>query len=201
MAFGESGWLPSEQWVDAEVRGRGWLGMLIFVGIGGFASAFAFPRQMVAFLAGYAFGFGIGSILAVLAALLGCMLAFSLSRSLFRSWLQDRFSGRIRAIDGFLRLHPFSMAVALRLLPLGSNALISLLAGMSSVRGLPFFAGSGIGYIPQSLIFALAGSGIAVDSSLRLGLAAALLLISSLIGFRLYRSHRGASLTQPSSSK
>lgn len=181
--------LLSEDWVNTQVRGMGWHGGLLFLGAGALATALAFPRQIVAMLAGYAFGFAAGTVLAILAALLGCMLAFTVARGLGRVPLQSRFGPRIRKLDTFLGQHPFSMALALRLLPLGSNALISLLAGLSSVRGLPFFAGSAVGYLPQSLIFALAGSGISVDPTLRLSLATVLLLASGLIGMLLYRRH------------
>lgn len=189
LAYGPFDGLLSERWMDDEIRSAGWRGLLLFLGIGALATALAFPRQIIAMLAGYAFGFAIGAGLAVLAALLGCMLAFSVARWLARSPLQQRFGPRIRKLDGFLGEHPFGTALALRLLPLGSNALISLLAGLSSVRGLPFFAGSALGYLPQSLIFALAGSGISVDPGLRFALAGGLLLASGMIGFAMYRRH------------
>ncbi len=189
LAYGPFDGLLSERWMDSEIRGAGWRGLLLFLGIGALATALAFPRQLVAMLAGYAYGFAIGAGLAVLAALLGCMLAFSVARWLARTPLQQRFGPRIRKIDGFLGQHPFGTALALRLLPLGSNALISLLAGLSSVRGLPFFAGSAVGYLPQSLIFALAGSGISVDPGLRFTLAVVLLLASGMIGIVMYRRH------------
>lgn len=189
LAYGPFDGLLSERWMDSEIRGAGWRGLLLFLGIGALATALAFPRQLVAMLAGYAYGFAIGAGLAVLAALLGCMLAFSVARWLARKPLQQRFGPRIRKLDGFLGQHPFGSALALRLLPLGSNALISLMAGLSCVRGLPFFAGSALGYLPQSLIFALAGSGISVEPGLRLTLAVVLLLASGMIGIVMYRRH------------
>jgi len=180
----------SEQWIDAEVRGQGWHGDLIFLAVGMLTTALGFPRQVVAFLGGYAFGFISGTVLAALAALLGCVLAFFYARWLGRSLIQNRFPGRIRKVDAFLHEHPFSMAVVIRLLPVGSNAVTNLLAGVSSVRGLPFFAGSAVGYLPQTLVFALAGSGVNFDPALRLTLAGVLFVVSSLIGVWLYRRHR-----------
>ncbi len=180
----------SEQWIDAEVRGKGWHGDLIFLAAGMLTTAVGFPRQVVAFLGGYAFGFVAGTALATLAAIMGCVLAFFYARWLGRSLIQNRFPGRIRKIDAFLHEHPFSMAVVIRLLPVGSNAVTNLLAGVSSVRGLPFFAGSGVGYLPQTLVFALAGSGVNFDPALRLTLAGVLFVVSSLIGVWLYRRHR-----------
>ncbi len=180
----------SEHWIDAEVRGKGWSGNLIFLAMGALTTAVGFPRQVVAFLGGYAFGFVSGSALATSAAALGCVLAFYYARWFGRGLVAHRFPGRIRKVDDFLRGHPFSMAVVIRLLPVGSNLVTNLLAGVTSVRGLPFFAGSALGYVPQTLVFALAGSGVNFNPALRLTLAGILFVVSSLIGVWLYRRHR-----------
>jgi len=180
----------SERWIDAEVRGKGWTGDLVFLAMGAATTALGFPRQVVAFLGGYAFGFISGSVLGTLAALIGCVLAFFYARWFGRGLIAHRFPGRIRKVDDFLRGHPFSMAVVIRLLPVGSNLVTNLLAGVTSVRGLPFFAGSAVGYLPQTLVFALAGSGVNFNPALRLTLAGVLFVVSSLIGVWLYRRHR-----------
>lgn len=185
----------TEHWIDAEIRGKGWTGSLLFLGMGALATGLGFPRQVIAFLGGYAFGFVAGTGLSLLATVLGCVAAFIYARWMGRSLIQHRFPGRIRKLDDFLRGHPFSMSLVIRLLPIGSNAVTNLLAGVSSVRGLPFFAGSALGYLPQNLVFALAGSGVNFDPTLRLTLATALFVISSLIGIWLYRRrHLGETL-------
>lgn len=180
----------TQHWVDSEIRGRGWMGMGLFLAAGMLATGLGFPRQVMAFLGGYAFGFLAGTALATLAALLGCIMGFLYARWLGRAFVQKRFPGRLRKLDDFLHLHPFSMTVLIRLLPVGHNASTNLLAGVSSVRALPFFAGSALGYLPQNMVFALAGSGVDLDPSLRLTLAALLFIISSLLGVWLYRRHR-----------
>jgi uncharacterized membrane protein YdjX (TVP38/TMEM64 family) len=180
----------SQHWIDNEVRGKGWAGDLLFLAVGALATALSFPRQVVAFLGGYAFGFATGTALATLATLLGCVLGFFYARWLGRGFVQKRFPGRIRKLDDFLHRHPFSMSLVIRLLPVGHNASTNLLAGVSSVRAAPFFAGSALGYLPQNLVFALAGSGVNLDAALRLTLAVVLFVVSSLIGVWLYRRHR-----------
>ena len=185
--FGE---LLSQHWIDNEVRGKGWSGDLLFLAVGTLATALSVPRQVIAFLGGYGFGFVAGTALATLATLLGCVLGFFYARWLGRGLVQARFPGRIRKLDAFLHQHPFSMTLVIRLLPVGHNASTNLLAGVSSVRALPFFAGSVLGYLPQNLVFALAGSGVNLDQALRLTLAVALFVISSLLGIGLYRRYR-----------
>ncbi|OYY92435.1 MAG: SNARE associated Golgi protein [Hydrogenophilales bacterium 28-61-23] len=180
----------SQHWIDSEIRGKGWTGDLLFLAVGGLATALSFPRQVVAFLGGYAFDFFSGTVLSTLATLLGCVLGFFYARWLGRGFVQKRFPGRIRKLDAFLHQHPFSMTLVVRLLPVGSNAATNLLAGVSSVRALPFFAGSVLGYLPQNLVFALAGSGVNLDPTMRLSLAVALFVVSSLVGIWLYRRYR-----------
>ena len=82
------------------------------------------------------------------------------------------------------------MTLLIRLLPIGNNLATNLAAGVTSVRALPFILGSLIGYIPQTLVFALVGSGVNVDPALRIGLAVLLFLVSGVIGVWLYRKYR-----------
>jgi uncharacterized membrane protein YdjX (TVP38/TMEM64 family) len=182
--------LLDQGWIDREVRGKGLSGDMIYLGAGAIATALGFPRQVIAFLGGYAFGLSWGTLLAALAAAAGCVLAFYYARLLGRSLVANRFPGRVRRLDEFLGTHPFSMALLLRLLPVGSNAVTNLVAGVSSVRPLPFVAGSTVGYLPQTLVFALAGSGIRLNPGLRIGLAVVLFLLSGLLGIYLYRRYR-----------
>jgi uncharacterized membrane protein YdjX (TVP38/TMEM64 family) len=72
----------------------------------------------------------------------------------------------------------------------GSNLVTTLVAGVSSARALPFIIGSALGYIPQTVVFALAGSGVNLDPTRRIGLAVLLFVISGVIGVMLYRKYR-----------
>jgi uncharacterized membrane protein YdjX (TVP38/TMEM64 family) len=179
-----------QSWIDREVRGRGVTGELVFLGVGALAMALGFPRQVIAFLGGYAYGALLGTTLALLSAVLGCTLSFYYARLLGRALVQGRFPDKVRRLDEFLGRHPFNMALLIRLLPVGHNLSTNLIAGVSSVRALPFIAGSGLGYLPQTLVFALAGSGVNIDPAWRLGSAVLLFLLSALLGVWLYRRFR-----------
>ncbi|MDA0305447.1 MAG: VTT domain-containing protein [Proteobacteria bacterium] len=179
-----------ETWIDKFVRGQGTPGILLFVGVGWGLTSVGLPRQLVAFLGGYAFGFVIGTGLALAATTLGCVTAFMFARLLGRELVARKISERIKRIDDFLSDNPFSMTLLIRLLPLGSNFLTNLAAGVSGVSPWPFFAGSALGYIPQMVVFALVGSGIALDPGLRISLSAVLFVVSGLIGISLYRKYR-----------
>lgn len=179
-----------EAWIDRHVRGQGLSGDLIFLGMGAVVIAVGMPRQFIAFLGGYAYGAGLGTLLATLAAALACVLTFYYARLLGRAYIAKRFAGRIRKLDAFVHDNPFSMTLLIRFLPAGSNLVTNLIAGVSSVRALPFFAGSALGYVPQSAVFALVGSGVQVGGGLRIALAVALFAVSGLLGVMLYRRYR-----------
>ncbi|OOZ39477.1 SNARE associated Golgi protein [Solemya pervernicosa gill symbiont] len=184
------GSLLDKGWIDSEIRGKGLDGELIFIAIGALATAVGLPRQLIGFLGGYAFGFLFGTLAALIAASLGCVIAFYYSRLFGRALVMARFERRIRRVNDFLSGHTFSMTVLIRLLPIGSNLATNLAAGVTHVPAFAFIAGSALGYIPQTAVFALAGSGIEVDPVLRIGLAIALFVISGVLGAYLYRRFR-----------
>jgi uncharacterized membrane protein YdjX (TVP38/TMEM64 family) len=180
----------NEAWIDARVRGHGVNGALLFLLMGGLFTAIGLPRQVVAFLGGYAFGVGLGTLLGALAALLGCILGFGYARFVGRDFVRARLGERVRRFDRFIADHPFSMTVLIRLLPAGSNLLTNLAAGLSAIRPMAFFSGTLLGYVPQTLVFALVGSGVHLAPGLKLLMAAGLFLLSGALAVYLYRRFR-----------
>lgn len=182
--------LLDAKWVDSEIRGHGLSGEVIYLVIGSVVTAVGFPRQAVCFLAGYAFGLSGGVFLSSLASIFGCIFCFFYARLLGRDLVLHKFAARVRRIDDFLHENPLTMAVLIRFLPVGSNLLTNLLAGVSSVRPIPFFVGSIVGYLPQTIVFVLLGSGIQVDPMLRVSLSVALFGASGVLGVYLYKRLR-----------
>ncbi|HEY9098622.1 MAG TPA: VTT domain-containing protein [Thiobacillus sp.] len=180
----------NEAWIDARVRGHGLNGALLFLLMGGVLTAIGLPRQIIAFLGGYAFSVGLGTVLGALAALIGCVLSFGYARLFGKGLLRTKLGARASRFDHFIHAHPFSMTVLIRLLPVGSNSLTNLAAGISSIRPIPFLAGTLLGYLPQTLVFALVGSGVHIAPALKLTLAISLFLISGALGAYLYRHFR-----------
>ncbi|MCR0983025.1 TVP38/TMEM64 family protein [Roseomonas populi] len=184
---GESGMA----WVDHWIRGQGLLGEALFIAAGTAAAAAGLPRQAVAFLGGYAFGATIGTALSLLAQVLGCAIAFLWARMVGRGWaarrLEGRFGRRLRPLHDRLAASPFGATLALRLLPVGNNLALNLLAGLSGLRLAPFLAASAVGYLPQTLVFVLLGDGVAVDRTAQLALGAVLFIVSVVLGILLLR--------------
>lgn len=166
-------------------------GQLTFVLTAAALCAIGLPRQAACFAAGFSFGAARGVGLAMLAQLLGCCLSFFWARLVAHDAAQ-RLLGRqaqaggwrawlLRA-DGWMAHAPFSTTLILRLVPVGNNLLLNLVAGVSRTAFLPFLAASAIGYVPQTLVFALAGSGVHVDRGLEMALGGALFVLSGLLG-------------------
>ncbi len=158
------------------------LGALMFFGAGAALTAFGVPRQAVAFAAGYAFGAWRGGVLAMAAQMLGCCVDFWWARAVARDWAVRRLRGRLARLDHTLADRPFVATLTLRLLPVGNNLVLNLLAGVSGLRAAPFLAATLIGYLPQTAIFVLAGSGVHVNRAAQLATAGALFAISACLG-------------------
>lgn len=195
------GWLlrtlgaaPGTAWVDRHVRDEGLLGEALFVAAAALGTAVGVPRQVAAFLGGYAFGTVLGTGLALAGQLLGCAVAFFWARLVGRGWAERRLAGRfghrLRPVRDALAGSPFGATLALRLLPVGNNLALNLLAGMAGLPAGPFLAGSAIGYLPQTVIFALLGKGVRVEGAWQLALSVALLGVSVGLGLWLLRRHR-----------
>jgi uncharacterized membrane protein YdjX (TVP38/TMEM64 family) len=196
--------------LDARIAAAGENGPLAYLAAGALACAFGVPRQVVAYAGGLAFGFWPGAALALLAEALGCAANFFTARRLARRWAErwlrrsgnngsgdggsadgspgiGGLGGRLDRLDRFLSARTFTATLTLRLLPLGSNIALNLLAGVSGVAAGPFLLASVLGYIPQTAVFALLGGGVRVSQGVQIALAAALFAISIGMGVLLLR--------------
>ena len=180
--------LQEAAWVDRHLRSTS--GLLTFLAITAFGSAIGIPRQALAFLGGYAFGGVYGLAWTSLGLVLGCACGFFYSRMLGRGIIQRRLGERIRSIDAFLCSNPFLMAVMIRFFPIGNNALANLAAGVTSIPALPFILGSGVGYLPQTIVFVLLGSGVQLGAEVRIILSSLLFIATSLLGVHLFYRFR-----------
>ena len=177
--------------LDARVAAAGENGPLGFMAVGTLACAAGVPRQVVAYAGGLAFGFWPGAVLALVAETLGCIIDFYWARLAARGWvmqwLRGRGGGRLDRLDRFLCARAFTATLTLRLLPVGSNVVLNLLAGVSGVAAGPFLLASLLGYVPQTAVFALLGSGVRVSEWVTVALGTAGFAASTLLGVVLLR--------------
>lgn len=153
-------------------------GLMVIVISGALFTAIGGPRQIVALVLGYSLNWFYGTLLSTAIALLGATLCFYTARLLLRYSLKARFSRHLLKFNKLLRNNAVIKVCAVRLLPIGSNLMTNLIAGCSNVQFLPFLVGSGMGYLPQMLIFAMAGAGIGATDYYLFSLSIALFLIA-----------------------
>jgi uncharacterized membrane protein YdjX (TVP38/TMEM64 family) len=184
------GELFDKGWIESHVIGTGAYSWALFVGFVALTTGVGIPRQIVCFLGGSAFGFLEGTLLCSLGTLLGCALAFYYSRFLGQEFVLRRFKKRLLKVNAFLVKNPFTATLLLRLIPVASNGITNLLAGVSQAPAGWFFLGSLVGHLPMTMIFTLLGSGVRVDPFWRTALSAALFVGMSVLGWRLFKRYR-----------
>jgi uncharacterized membrane protein YdjX (TVP38/TMEM64 family) len=155
---------------------------LAFTAIGG-------PRQLVAFFAAYFFGLVAGFFLALSAVTLSSLIAASLSR-VFMAQVRPLVSGKIDVAFDFWRSKPFWATMLLRLMPVGSNLVTNLAAGATGVPLVAFVLGSMFGYMPQTAIFSLMGSGVDVGADWRVGLGIGFFILMTIVSLWIYGRYR-----------
>lgn len=196
MAIGH-GWfdfMADRNQVAAYLHSHGIEGFVAIMLAGAVFTGIGAPRQLLAFVFGFAHGGINGTLAATLATAMGATGCFFIARALLRKSLAGRFDRRMRKFDELFREHTFIKVLMVRLLPVGSNLATNLIAGCSGIRFLPFLAGSTIGYLPQMLVFALAGAGIGNTDEYQLILSVALFIFASMIGALLHYHQRARNL-------
>ena len=180
----------NQEWIDKHTRDNGLTGIVKFLAVSVFLLSIGLPRQLVAFMGGYAFGFAEGVIYSTFAATLSCATVMAVSRYFARPMIIHRFEMRVRKLDRFLFRSPFLKSVIIRLLPVGNNLLTNIFAGVSKIPSRSFILGSTVGYIPQMAVFALMGKGVLVNSELKIIISAILFGMSSLLSAYLFKIYR-----------
>lgn len=190
MTFPLLGHGAAESTLTHDLTQNGWQGELLFIALSTLLIAIGLPRQIPAFVAGYAFGPYYGTVLALLAQTIACALDFVWARAIARDFCRRKFSARLAWVDKYLARHPFTATLMLRLMPIGNNLLLNLAAGLTSVKMWPFLLASVIGFIPQTVVFAIFGKGSAQNHLPLLLLGAATFLASALLGLFLLQKNR-----------
>lgn len=190
-----AGWALTSVGLGNAVRQAGDYGPAVFAGFAALACALGVPRQVAAYAGGLAFGFWEGAWLGLLAMLVGCLANFFgarfAARARVQAWLERGQGRQLQRLDRFLSRNSFMATLTLRLLPVGSNLVTNVMAGVSGVRTLPFLAGSALGYVPQTVVFALLGGGVLEGMWVRVALGISLFFTSGLLGLVLLRRSQG----------
>jgi uncharacterized membrane protein YdjX (TVP38/TMEM64 family) len=175
--------------VQTVVRSYGWWSPLAYLAIASILPLAFVPRWLLTAVAGAVFGTVPGAVLGLAGGLGGAVSGYALGRLLGSPYFEKQGSRRALAINGFLRRHGF-VAVALgRTNPAISCEAISLASGITVVPWRTYLAGTALGMIPGSVVYAALGDGIAMnETATTVASLAVLLVMTSVTGLWFWRT-------------
>lgn len=162
-------------------------GLILITLLGMTYCALGAPRQALAFTFGFAMGPISGAVFSTILCTGGAALCYGSARYLLRPGMHAGLQHRMECLERLTAKGTLVKVLLLRLTPVGSNLLVNLGAGVSGVRVLPFLAGSMLGYLPQMIIFSLAGAGAGSVNATALALGTGLFILITLLGTVLYQ--------------
>lgn len=145
------------------------------------------PTLPVTAAAGLAFGLAQGVLLSIAGAMVGALIAFYLARLLGREALRAKLpTNPLFGHQGSQRLL-FLTVMVTRLVPIFSFALVSYAAGVTAISVGRYTAGTLIGMLPMSLVFASLGQTFELHPLLSILAAVVILTIMTLLPWYLSR--------------
>ncbi|MFF8279022.1 TVP38/TMEM64 family protein [Streptomyces lateritius] len=135
-------------------------GAVVLFGLAyGLCTAAFVPRPILNLAAGALFGTQAGLVSAVAGTILGAGISFTLGRVLGQDALRPLLRGRwLKAADGQLSRHGFRSMLAIRLFPGVPFAAANYCAAVSRMGYAPFLLATGLGSIPNTAAYVIAGS-------------------------------------------
>ncbi len=182
-----SSYLRQAEYLGAYLQSAGVLGFVAMLLVASLCIAVGLPRQLFAFVFGFAYGSAAGLFAAVLSALAGCVLTYAVVRYVLSKRFQNRYPDAKAKIAAWVKDDVFLKIVILRFQPLGTNLISNVCAGLIPIKATTFFAGSTIGFIPQSLVFSMLGSGVRLGSATQMWISLLLLLVSIALALVVYK--------------
>ncbi|MFH8370122.1 TVP38/TMEM64 family protein [Streptomyces sp. NPDC018031] len=138
----------------------------LFALVYGVCTAALVPRPLLNLAAGALFGAQAGLPGAVGGTVLGAGIAFGLGRLLGQDALRPLVRGRwLTAADRQLSRHGFRSMLALRLFPGVPFAAANYCAAISRMGWVPFLLATGLGSVPNTAAYVVAGSRAATPTS------------------------------------
>ncbi|WJV50197.1 TVP38/TMEM64 family protein [Streptomyces flavofungini] len=124
------------------------------------------PRPLLNLAAGALFGSQAGIPAAIAGTVLGAGVSFGLGRVLGQDALRPLLRGRwLKAADGQLSRHGFRSMLAVRLFPGVPFAAANYCAAVSRMGWLPFLLATGLGSIPNTTAYVIAGARASTPTS------------------------------------
>ncbi|WP_447036113.1 TVP38/TMEM64 family protein [Streptomyces sp. DSM 118878] len=155
---------------------------LFAVAYGACTAAFV-PRPLLNLAAGALFGTQAGLVGAIAGTVFGAGIAFGLGRILGQDALRPLLRGKwLRAADGQLSKHGFRSMLAVRLFPGVPFAAANYCAAVSRMSWLSFLLATGLGSIPNTAAYVVAGARASTPTSPAFLIAMGFIAITGLGG-------------------
>ncbi|MGX1883092.1 TVP38/TMEM64 family protein [Streptomyces sp. NPDC055287] len=163
----------------------------------GLCTAAFVPRPILNLAAGALFGSQAGLAAAVAGTVVGAGISFGLGRLLGQDALRPLLRGRaLLAADGQLSRHGFRTMLAIRLFPGVPFAAANYCAAISRMGWFPFLLATGLGSIPNTAAYVIAGSSASSPTSpaflMAMGFIALSGLAAAVVAWRKRHRLRGA---------
>ncbi|MET9523981.1 TVP38/TMEM64 family protein [Streptomyces coeruleorubidus] len=141
------------------------------------------PRPLLNLAAGALFGSQVGTGVALAGTVLGAGIAFCLGRALGQDALRPLLRGRwLKAADGQLSRHGFRSMLVVRLFPGVPFWASNYCASVSRMGLLPFLLATGLGSIPNTAAYVVAGARASTPTSPAFLIALACIALPALAG-------------------
>ncbi|GAA2406105.1 VTT domain-containing protein [Streptomyces coeruleofuscus] len=141
------------------------------------------PRPLLNLAAGALFGSQVGTGVALAGTVLGAGIAFCLGRALGQDALRPLLRGRwLKAADGQLSRHGFRSMLVVRLFPGVPFWASNYCASVSRMGLLPFLLATGLGSIPNTAAYVVAGARASTPTSPAFLVALACIALPALAG-------------------
>ncbi|MEU0471710.1 TVP38/TMEM64 family protein [Streptomyces olivaceus] len=141
------------------------------------------PRPLLNLAAGALFGSQLGLAAALAGTVLGAGISFCLGRALGQEALRPLLRGKwLKAADGQLSRHGFRSMLAVRLFPGVPFAAANYCAAVSRMGLLPFLLATGLGSIPNTAAYVVAGARASTPTSPAFLIALACIALPGLAG-------------------
>ncbi|MGH4035741.1 TVP38/TMEM64 family protein [Actinomycetota bacterium Odt1-20B] len=167
--------------LPAELSGAA--AVAVFAVAYGLCTAAFVPRPLLNLAAGALFGSQAGLTAAIAGTVIGGGIAFGLGRILGQDALRPLLRGRwLKAADGQLSRHGFRTMMALRLFPGVPFWAANYCASVSRMGWAPFLIATGLGSIPNTAAYVVAGARASTPTSPAFLIAMGFIAVTGLAG-------------------
>ncbi|MEW2547659.1 VTT domain-containing protein [Streptomyces sp. NPDC047002] len=158
------------------------LAAALFAAVYGLCAAAFAPRPLLNAAAGALLGTAAGLAAAIAGTVLAAGIAFGLGRVLGQGALRPLVRGRwLTAADGLMSRYGFRSMLALRLFPGVPFAAVNYGAAVSRMRWPSFLVATGLGSVPNTAAYVVAGSTAASPASPAFVAATAFIAVSAAV--------------------